>query len=61
MRLGPYLRLALPMRGGWRMASEDSGDGGVQRVALGGAGIPLHHHQPFLLIVRTGRIVTTIR
>ena len=40
MRLGPYLHLS---RGGWRMASEDSGS---------------TRFRSFLLIVRTGRIFT---
>jgi hypothetical protein len=43
-------------RGSWRMASEDSAGKSGQRSDLDGS---LSRQRPFLLIVRTGRFVTT--
>ena len=45
MRLGPYLHLGFVHRGGWRLASEDSQE-------------PNSNSGPFLLIARTGQVVT---
>jgi hypothetical protein len=57
---GPYLHLGVGVRGGWRMASEDSNTQGrlVPSKSSRDADNPILEPWPFLLIVRTGRIVT---